>query len=194
MKDLKYITGVVAASILFAGCSGKNESSTASAPSPESPSVNATSGPVADTSETEVHPVASTPVIQPILTVLQEGHQEAAINAFLDADWNARPIFPAGMALGLTDAQMKGLPDTDRQLKTNEMMAQVGLVGQLVTAVSDAAQDAVSKGDVARARKCYLSLKQFGTALDNPANQPHVKHLGLVARNMAKLGLAKLGM
>lgn len=187
------MAGLLACALLLAGCGKENKVSHGPVPAPEPPSVNATSSPVAESPETEAHPVASTPVIQPILTVWQEGQREAAIAAFLDADWNARPIFPTGMALGLTDAQMKGLPDADRQLKTNEMFAQLGMVQQLVTAVSDAAQDAVSKGDTARARQCYLALKQFGTALDNPANEPHVQHLGLVAKNMAKLGLAKLG-
>lgn len=194
MKKLKYIAGVIAASILIAGCSKKIESSTASAPLTEPPSANTTSSPVvAESSETEVHPAVSTPVIQPILTVWQEGNSAAAINTFVEANWNARPIFPAGMAAGLTDAQMQGLPDADRQLRSHEMEAQVGLIGDLITAVSNAAQDAVSNGDAARARGCYLALRRFGTAFDNPANQAQVKHLGQVARNMAKLGLAKLG-
>lgn len=188
------MAGLLAASLLFAGCSKKSEQSTASAPPPEPPSVNTDSSlNVAESSEAEVHPVVSTPVIQPILTVWQEGNSEAAINAFVQANWNARPIFPAGMAVGLTDAQLQGLPDVDRQLKTNEMEAQVGLIGDLVTAVSNAAQDAVSNGDAARAKECYLALRRFGTALDNPANLPQVKHVGQVAKNMAKLGLAKLG-
>lgn len=186
------LPALLAASLLLAGCGKQAQSPNPPAQSPQPSSVNPTSSPAADASDTEAHPVVSTPVIQPILTVWQEGHRDEAVNNFLEANWNARPIFPAAMALGLTDNQMKGLPNTDRQLKTNEMMAQLELVKQLVTAVSDAAQEAVSKGDTARARKCYLSLNQFGVALDNPANQPHVKWLGQVARNMAKLGLAKL--
>lgn len=193
ISNLEYITVLLAALLLLPGCGKHNQATHGPVPAPEPHSANPASNSVAGPSETQAHPMVSTPVIQPILTVWQEGHTETAINTFLEANWNARPIFPASMALGLTDAQMKGLPDDERQLKTNEMLAQLGLIKQLITAVNDAGQQAASKGDAARARRCFTSLKQFGAVLDSPGNHQLVRWAGQVSKNMANAGLAKLG-
>lgn len=183
----------LAASLLLAGCGKHSQATHGPVPAPEPNSLNATSSPAPGASDSQAHPIVSTPVMQPILTVWQEGHIETAINTFLAANWNARPVFPPGMALGLTDAQMKALPDADRQLKTNEMLAQLGLIKQLATAVNNAGQQAAAKKDAARARQCFISLKQFGAVLDAPGNQQLVRFTGQVCNNMANLGLARLG-
>ena len=135
----------------------------------------------------------ATPVIQPILTVWQQGHTSEAVDLFVHANWAGRPIFPAGMVLGMTEAEFKSLPDSDRQLRGDEMMTQLNMMKQLATVVSNAGQDAASKGDADRARQCYGALKQFGLALDDPKALLMLKMVGQVSVKMADRGLASLG-
>lgn len=188
----KMVTGIAAASILLAGCGKRLETSGDSVGLAKAPADAAAASPVA-LADARAATIVSTPVTQPILAAWQEGDKARAINRFLEADWNARPIFPAGMALNLTDGQLKALSDADRQLKTGEMMVQLDLIKQLASAVAEAGRQAASKGDAAQARKCFMSLKQFGAALDTPARLQFVQVVGRVSKNMANTGLAKLG-
>lgn len=133
------------------------------------------------------------PVIQPILTAWQEGHRSEAVDLFVRANWADRPILPAGMVLNMTEAGFKSLSDSERQLRGNEMIAQLDLVKQLASAVSNAGQNAASTGDTGRARQCYGALKQFGAAIDDPKALPLLKMVGQVSIKMADRGLASLG-
>src|ERR1035438_7674828 len=101
------ITGVMAATILIAGCGKKSSSSSAT---PPSQAVVASS---------------SSPVSQPALAAWQQGDKAAAVSSFLGADWSARPLFAAGSVLSLSEAQFKALSNADRQAKANEMTAQL---------------------------------------------------------------------
>ena len=191
------IAGVATASILLAACGKQNKVSPGPVPRQEPASAAATSSPVAVTSPlaatgSQAVILVSTPVAQPVLTVWQEGNKAGAINLFLEANWNARPIFPAGMALSLTDGQINGLSEPDRQLRTGEMLGQMELIRQLAQAVAGAGREAIAKGDAARARKCYTALKQFGAALDSPGGQQVVRATGRASVSMANTGLAKL--
>ena len=85
------------------------------------------------------------------------------------------------------------LSNADRQTKNNEMMPQITTLKQLATAVADEGRDAASKGDVAKARTCFSSMKQFGTALDTPSNLQLVQLLGKGFKETADTELAKLG-
>jgi hypothetical protein len=136
---------------------------------------------------------AANPVIQPILTAWQEGHRSEAVDLFVRANWADRPIFPAGMVLNLTEAQFKSLSDSERQLRGDELTAQLDLVKQLASAVSNAGRNAASTGDAERARQCYSALKQFGVAIDGPKALTLLKMVGQVSIKMADRGLASLG-
>jgi hypothetical protein len=190
MKTL-IIAGVMAGSIWLAGCNQPTEPWGSSTPSSAS-STNATkTGPLAGTTAATRTVATGTPVIQPILTLWQQGDTTNAINRFLDANWNARPIFPSGMVLSLTETQFKALSANDRQLKNTELNTQVDLMRQLASAVASAGENALAKGDDARARKCFTALGKFGMALDAPDAQPLLRQVGTVSKNMAKKGLSK---
>jgi hypothetical protein len=183
--------GVMAAVVLLAGCGQKNNA----ADVPAGPAKSATATVATNQVATNGPPATMTvptPVMQPILTVWQEGNRAAAINQFSGANWNARPLFPAAMAVGLTEAQFKGLSGSERDLRNNEMLAQLDLVKQIVTAVNESGQEALAKGDTTRAQKIFTALKQCGAALDEPAAQLLVKQVGQVCEGMGGRGLAKL--
>ena len=182
---------LMAVAMLFTGCSksGQPSNDTSQNPEPAAQTTTSNSDMVAGRQPTVFAP---TPVLQPILTTWQEGHTSAAVDQFIQANWNARPIFPPGMAVGLTDAQFKAIPEADRQLRSNEMEAQLDLMKQLATAVGAAANQAVSKGDKSRARQCYNALTQFGAALDDPKAQQLVQMVGQISRRMGEHGLARL--
>lgn len=181
----------MAAALLLAGCGKKTRSSDRPA-SPEKAPADAVSASPLPPAKARANTV-SAPVTQPILTVWQEGDQSTAVSRFLEADWSARPLFAAGMALSLSEGQFKALPDADRQLKSSQMMAQVELMKQMASAVAQAGREAAAKGDAAQARKCFTSLKQFGMALDSPDRLRLVQMVGQVSKKMADTELAKMG-
>ena len=170
------ITGVIAATILIAGC-GKKSSSSSTTPPPA-----------------QAGAASSSPVAQPALTAWQQGDKAAAVSSFLAADWSARPLFAAGSTLSLSEAQFKALSDADRQAKSTEMTTQLGSLKQLAAAVAQAGLDAASKGDAPQARKDFTSLKQFGAALES---SDYMLIVQLVGKGIEKRGdteLAKIGL
>jgi hypothetical protein len=133
------------------------------------------------------------PVTQPILTAWQEGDKARAISDFCNADWHARPIFAPGLALSLSEAQLKTLPEEDRALKSREIPAQLDLLKQLATAVAQAGREAAALGDTNQAGKCFGSLKACGSALNRPEYLRLVQQTGQVMKRMGELALARLG-
>ena len=177
----------------LAGC-GKPADGSAPASAPTNlAAVLPVPNPMGATAAPPLTVAVATPVLQPILTAWQEGNHAAALKQFTAANWNGRPIFPAGMALALTEAQIRSLPEADRQLKTGELFRQVGLLKELANAVNEAGTQSASQNDPAQARQYLTALKQFGSALDDPKSAQVVRMVGTVSKNMARNGLAKLG-
>ena len=185
-----FLAGTAAALFLLAGCGQKvapTDNPTPPAPAPSNPPA-ATPAPTA----TALVNVA-TPVMQPILAVWQEGDRPRAVKLFLEANWNARPIFPAGMSVNLTEAQFAELSDADRQLRFNEITAQLDLIKHLASDVAQAGRDAAAKGDTEQAKKYFAALRQCGAAFDSP---DRLKLLQMVGRTMKKIAdneTAKIG-
>ena len=185
--------GLIAVGILLGGC-GKKNSETGSASPPTATSNMAPADTSMDTSPASASAgVSGSPVVQPVLIAWQEGDKARAINLFVGSDWSARPTFPGGMALSLSEGQLKALPEADRALKYQQVSAQLDLMKEVVAAVNEAGQAAVASGEVVNARRCFMSLKQFGAALDNPDRLQQLQILGKVSKNMADAGLGKLG-
>jgi hypothetical protein len=189
------IAGLVALSILLTSCGKKIHSESGSDPASKAPPQTASPHQRMDASPAAAqvaHPVSS-PVTQPVLAMWQEGDKPGAVSLFVETDWSGRPLFPSGMALSLSQNQFQALPDVDRQLKSGEMTAQLDLMKQIAAAVAQAGRDAAAKGDIAQARKCFISLKQFGTALDSPNCLRLLQLVGQVSTNMADTELARIG-
>ncbi len=169
------ITGVLAATILVAGC-GKKSPSSATTPPPA-----------------QAEAASSSPVAQPALAAWQQGDKATAVSSFLAADWSARPLFPTGSSLSLSEAQFRALSDSDREAKSRDMMSQIASLKQLAQAVVQAGNDAASKGDAAQARKYFTSVKQCGTALKGPDCMLLVQLVGKAFEKMSDTELAKIG-
>lgn len=189
MRNLFHFPVIVA--VLLCGCGKKDQTAGGDAQNSQVVTDTASASTTAMPA-TQSTVSVSTPVLQPILTAWQEGHTAEAVGLFAKADWSARPIFPQGMAVGLNDAQFKAMSDADRQLRNNEMLAQLDVLKQLATAVNAAGDQAASKGDNVRARQCYESLKQFGAALSDPQAQQLLQMVGQVSRNMGEQGLNRI--
>jgi hypothetical protein len=172
------IGGMLAVSLFLAGCDNNDEAPAGSAPA-RKPSAGAA--------------VAAAPVAQAAMAAWQQGDKSAAVSSFVAADWNARPLFASDSPFSLSEEQFKSLSNADRQVKSNEMLPQISSLKQLAAAVADAGHDAAAKGDAVQARKCYTSLKQFGTALDTPAHTSLLQMLGQSFKSTADTELAKLG-
>ena len=170
---MKYaiITGVMAVTILMAGCGKKSPSSSTTLPSAQAATAS------------------SSPAAQPALTAWQQGDKAAAVSSFLAADWSARPLFATGSTLNLTEDQFKELSETDR----HEMLTQLASLKQLAASVGQAGLDAASKGDVTQARKDFTSVKQFGAALESPNYTILVQLVGKAFEKMSDTELAKIG-
>jgi major membrane immunogen (membrane-anchored lipoprotein) len=165
------ISGIVAVSILLAGCGKKDGSSGSSAPTKKQ-QANAAS--------------AAVPVTQLAMRAWQQGDKSTAISSFLETDWSARPLFASGSTLSLSEGQFKALSNNDRQAKSSEMESQLHSLKELAAAVAQTGRDAASKGDAAQARKCVTSLKQCGTALDSPDSLLIVQLVGKADEEEAK--------
>jgi len=169
------IIGVLAITVLMAGCGRKSSSSAATPP---------TAPPDA---------VAASPAAQSALTAWQQGDKAAAVSSFLAADWSSRPLFAAASTLNLSEDQFKALSEAERQAKSTDMTSQIASLKQLAQAVVQAGRDAAAKGDAAQARKYFASLKQFGTALESPNCMLLVQLVGKAFVKMADAESAKLG-
>ena len=156
---------------MFAGCS-KNASSCGSTTSP----------------------TAQADILQPALTAWQQGDKATAVSNFLAADWSGRPSSVSGSILSLTKDQYHALSDADRQAKSVQVTAQLKVLRDMTEhGVEQAGLDAASKGDSAQARKCFMSLKQCGTALDRPDVMQIVQLTGQAIKKIADKEMAKIG-
>jgi hypothetical protein len=127
------------------------------------------------------------------LTAYRQGDKSTAVSRFLAVDWSARPLFASGSALNLSEDQFKSLSEADYHAKSREMLSQLSSLKELANAVGEAGHDAIKKGDATKARKCYMSLKQFGTALDTPAYPQITRLVGQGYRKMADKQMATIG-
>ena len=117
----------------------------------------------------------------------------ATVSKFLETDWSAHPLFPPGSALNLSEDQFKSLSAADEQAKSGEMRTQLASLKQAAAAVVQAGRDAAAKGDTVQARKCFMSLKQCGTALNSTNCLLLVQLVGQGFEKRADEELAKIG-
>ena len=133
-----------------------------------------------------------TPATAPILTAWQQGDQSAAVRAFLETDWTARPLFEPGSTLALTEQQYAALPAAKRALDEPKMLATTRALKEVAAAVAQAGRDALAKGDTAQARTHFSSLKNCGTAFSGPDCLSLLQIHGKAFTRMADTELAKL--
>jgi hypothetical protein len=169
------IIGVMAATVLIAGCGKKSPDSSAAPPPAKADAASAS------------------PAAQAALTAWQQGDKAGAVGSFLAADWSVRPLFAPDSALNLSEAQFNALSYADHEAKSRDMMPQIASLKQLAQAVVQAGHDAAAKGDAVQARKDFTSLKQFGTALEGPESMLLVQLVGKSFVKMADTELAKMG-
>ena len=135
---------------------------------------------------------ATTPVLQPVLALWQQGDKSAAVGRFLATDWSARPLFPSNSAWSLSEDQFRSLSEADGRAKASELTTQVGELKQMAAAVAQAGRDAAAKQDSAQAIKAFTSLKECGEALDRPNSSKNVELTGRWLKKLAEGELAKL--
>lgn len=133
-----------------------------------------------------------TPVTAPILSAWQKGEQAAAVRAFIETDWTARPLFEPDSTLALTEQQYAALPAAKRASDEPKILVTTGALKEVATAVAQAGRAAVAAGDAALARKHFNSLKQCGTALSAPDRLSLLQIHGKALIRMADTELAKL--
>jgi hypothetical protein len=173
---IQTISAIMAACSILAGCGKKN---TSSEPSPSPP-------------KDQTSAVSAIPVAQATVAAWEQGDRSAAVSRFLEADWSARPLFPPGSPLSLSEDQFKSLSNAARQAKSNEMMPQIAALKAVGAAVAQAGRDAAAKGDAAQARKHFTSLRQCGTALDSPECLLMIQLVGKAFKKMADAELTKI--
>ncbi len=158
------IIGVVAATVLIAGCSKKSQSSS-----------------------------ITPPPAQPAMTAWQQGDKATAVTKFVATDWSSRPLFAPDSALSLSEDQFNAFSDAENKVKSAELLSQLDSLKQLARAVIQTGDDAAAKGDTAQARKCFTSLEQCGAALNTTNDSRLVQLVGQAFQKRAKSELAKIG-
>jgi hypothetical protein len=176
IMNVAIINGVMAFTLLVAGCGKKNDLPGSNSITPKAPA-NA----------------ASIPVAQPALIAWKQGDKAAAVNKFVEADWSARPLFVAGSVLNLGEDQFKAFSDAERKARVVEMTEQLDVLKQLAKAVAQAGRDEALKGDLPQARMYFASLKQCGTALGSPDRLELVQMVGQSFRNLSDKETANIG-
>lgn len=171
------IIGVMAVTMFLAGC-GKPDASSGSSPSQAKEQPNGS-------------PAA--PVAQSAMLAWQQGDKSMAVSKFVEADWSARPLFPADSALSLTEDQFRSLPMAESEAKGKEMLPQLSALKALATAVAQAGREAAAKGDAVQAQKYFTALNQAGTALSSPDCMTIVQLVGKAFTKMADTELSKIG-
>ncbi|MEJ0090886.1 MAG: hypothetical protein WDM80_14235 [Limisphaerales bacterium] len=161
------IAGIMVVAILLTGCGKKSSSATTLTAQPEI-------------------------ILEPALTAWQSGDKTTATSNFLAMDWNSAPSSAPSSTLSISEVQFKTLSNADRQAKSLKMTAQLQSLRDLASSVEEAGRDAVLKGDMAQARKCFTSLKQCGTALDNPDYLQIVQLTGQAMKKMSDKDMAKI--
>lgn len=167
----------------LAGC-GRNERPVPTA-SPAAP----TASPAAEAAKT---PTSSAPRMAQVLTSWQNGDKVAAVSEFVQVDWNARPLFPAGSALNLSEDLLRSLSRSESDAKMRELLLEVQRLKDLYREVVQAGRNATAKGDTAEARRHFMALKQCGEALDSKDFSLSVGAIGKLFTRTADEELTKL--
>ena len=134
-------------------------------------------------------PGAQTPV-ELILTTWQKGEPDAAVQAFLAADWTASPLFAPGTPLSLREADVPAMAEAERDAMLKEITVQLGRVKDVTAAVREYARTAGNKDD---ARRACAQLEAFGNALGRPEHLTIVQLVGRATAKAAAAESAKLG-
>ena len=135
----------------------------------------------------------ATPVAQATITAWQEGDTAGAVSNFVAADWSARPLFASDSTLSITEAQVRLLSAADSKTKAKDLGLQLDLLKKLAAAVIQAGTNSAAHGDFAQARKYFVSLEQFGTAMNDPAHVKLVQLVGMSIKQRANSELTKIG-
>jgi hypothetical protein len=136
--------------------------------------------------------LSSFPILQPAVVAYIHGDKSTVVSNFLAVDWSIRPLFAPGSALNLSDSQFHALAESDYHTKSYELSGQFLTFMCLASTVAEAAQKAARNGDTNQARKCFISLKQFGTALDSTNHTHIVQLLGREYEKLSDAGMAKI--
>lgn len=172
------LTGLLIGVILTAGCGKKESNPKPSAHSNPSPATNNFT-------------LTSFPALQPAYVAYLHGDKSTAVSDFLAVDWNVRPLFAPDSVLGFSEGQFHALAEADYHAKSVEHTTQLAMLKRLGSIVEEAGLMAVKRGDSAQASKCFTSLKQFGTALNDTNYTLIVQLSGKGYIKMGDAGLAK---
>lgn len=134
---------------------------------------------------------AGTSPMQPVLQSWEQGDQPTAVQRFLEVDWNARPLFPPGSTLNLSESQFVALPPAERSAKASEVTQKAEALKKLAVAVADAGRAAAARNDSNEARRHFTALQQFGDALASPDSLAIIQLVGKSIKKMAAAELAK---
>ncbi len=163
-----FLTAMLAAALLFAGCGQQP---------PPAPAASSPTG---------------VPVTQPVLIVWEQGDKAAAVSTFVATDWKGGPLFPASSPLSLTEDQFKKLSQAERETKSAELLPQLEKLKKLAVAVTQAGRTAVATGDTPEARKHFTAVQECGAALDTPHSLAIAQLVGRSLKKMAAAEMTKL--
>jgi hypothetical protein len=116
----------------------------------------------------------------------------AAVEKFLEIDWNQRPLFATGNVLGYSEAQFIAIPAAAKDSMSKEMLDELQTIKAICRAVNTKGKDALAKGDQAAAEKCFNQLKRCGAAFDGPDSLLMLKMVGQAINKLATESLAEL--
>ena len=96
------------------------------------------------------------------------GSKEAAIEKFLSFDWNDASLFPSGTALGYSESDFASLPKTQQRQLMREVEGTAKALKQMSLRVKQLGDQSRASANSAKAKICFNSVGQCGTALDQP--------------------------
>ncbi len=105
--------------------------------------------------------------IEPILADWDCGQEEKAVNEFLCFNWDKEAVFAPASALSLSERELDSLSQAAAAAKMRQAVAELQSLRELVYAVDKTGRDAENRGEVSKARACFISMEQCGGALQS---------------------------
>jgi hypothetical protein len=132
------------------------------------------------------------PTPQGAIDAWQGGHKSAALEAYLNADWDAQPLFPAGSVLNISEDQLVSLPGDQGKTNLAILDTELKIIKEVSRAALESEKAAVHNGDIPQARRCLTAVKRCGTALSSSGRIMLVQFVGQALTNAAEAQLRQL--
>ncbi|MFT4176971.1 MAG: protein kinase [Luteolibacter sp.] len=134
--------------------------------------------------------LTSNPRIPELMEITRSKGTSAAIDRFLQIDWNLDSLFPPDSPSSLNEEAFTDLTNGERGRKSPEIQAHLGFLRSFLAEVEQTGNQSAMQGDFTKASQYFESLRSFGQSLSRPNRLLLFRLLGQATKNKAEAKLA----